>query len=47
MQGVANDPALIENSRSRLQVCTSFLRIAKAADKTVSAHLEVSGSAVD
>lgn len=35
------DSSLIENSRSRLQVCTSLLRIAKAADKTISAHLEV------
>lgn len=39
-KGLEKDPTLIENSRSRLQVCTSFLRIAKAADKTVSAHLE-------
>ncbi|KAI5071083.1 hypothetical protein GOP47_0013334 [Adiantum capillus-veneris] len=35
------DSIVIESSRSRLQVCTSLLRIAKAADKTVSAHLEV------
>ncbi|KAH6556722.1 hypothetical protein KP509_1Z160000 [Ceratopteris richardii] len=41
MQSFGKDDSVLENSRSRLQVCTSLLRIAKAADKSVSAHLEV------
>lgn len=40
-KGIGKDSVAIESSRARLQVCTSFLRIAMAADKAVSAHMEV------
>lgn len=36
------DPATSSARHARLQICTSFIRIAKAADKSILPHMKVS-----
>ena len=38
---VWQDPSTSNARHARLQICTSFIRIAKAADKSILPHMKV------